>query len=186
MFGARSLPSHGPVTADPAIDQLDPHTLRDLASVLPGMRAKVPDTPAAPVDPLLVCHSTRRALTALAARGQGLVIAVDDAHSIDEMTACVIGFWMRHGIDAPAPIATPDVSRWARRSYTGPPPPAVGSGRADRNSNLIRRKTPRNSWRTCLRCSSNRVMADAGEIPLHHPVGGSCAGAAWRGTDGVA
>ncbi len=165
MFGALAALLDGPVTADPAIDQLDPHTLRDLASVLPGMRAKVPDTPAAPVDPLLVCHSTRRALTALAARGQGLVIAVDDAHSIDEMTACVIGFWMRHGIDAPVLIAT------ARRS--GGPGAHTGSLhlRSDRVERIELEPLPPEDAAQLMAhlpaVQQNRVMADAGGNPFY-------------------
>lgn len=112
-FGVLAALLDDACATDSAVAALDPHTLADLASVLPGLRslANAPST-GSPVDPLLVCHSTRRAVAALAGR-RGLLLAVDDLQWVDEMTASVIAFWLRHGVEAPVLIAT------ARR--TGPP-----------------------------------------------------------------
>lgn len=86
---------------------LDPFDVADLASVLPGLRSRVPGY-AAPsrIDVLLVCRAVRSALAVLAAKSRGLVLIIDDLHWVDEASRTVFGFLVRHGIDAPLLMAT--------------------------------------------------------------------------------
>lgn len=89
--------------------RLDAFSLNDLAAVLPGLRSKIPGyadtTRDDPIDPLMICHSSRLALMDLADRSGGLVILVDDLQWMDEMTAAVISYWIRHEMAGPIVIA---------------------------------------------------------------------------------
>ena len=101
--------SEGPVAA-----RLDPHSVEDLAAVLPSLRSKVVDYSTVlrgdPVNPLLVCHATRHAVNVLAQQAGGLLVLMDDVQWMDEMTLSVIDYCVRHRFESPVLIAT------ARRS----------------------------------------------------------------------
>ncbi len=95
------------LSSDVGVAALDPYDVADLATVMPGLRSRVKaPLVVGPLDAPLLCRAVRRALTALAAPGNGLVVVVDDMHWVDEATASVLGYLIRHGLDVPILLAS--------------------------------------------------------------------------------
>ena len=102
MFGVLVSLFEDALATEQMVAALDPKQLTDLATVLPGLRRFSPDNlDPSDVDTLLVCRATRQALTTLTASHRGLLLVVDDMQWVDEATASVIGYLIRHGSPVP-------------------------------------------------------------------------------------
>ena len=102
VFGVLVSLLEDALATEQMVAALDPKQLTDLATVLPGLRRFSPDNlDPSDVDTLLVCRATRQALTTLTASHRGLLLVVDDMQWVDEATASVIGYLIRHGSPVP-------------------------------------------------------------------------------------
>lgn len=111
------------LSADQITTRLDPFERSDLAMALPSMRRSGAANDQSPDEAmLLICRAMRSAIRVFAS-GSPVLIVVDDLHWVDDASAQVLAYLVRHPLDTPLTIVTaarPGQSSWLDQVSSSP------------------------------------------------------------------